>query len=243
MKIFAFASGKGGVGKTSLVLNLATLMARQQKRILVFDGDFGLANVDVQLGLVSRRDLSHVLAGTATLQDIIVKAEQGFWVVPGRSGNNKLPFMTAMEQHGILDQLKSLAVDYDAVLIDVPAGLDNTVLNLCAFADKTIVVTTPDPSAITDAYALIKLLYRQRDINTCQLLMNQAGGMLEGRQACKKITEAARHFLKLDIPVLQNIPYDRNYAIAIKMQEVPVIAFPTGKSSEALAALAGTLLA
>jgi flagellar biosynthesis protein FlhG len=243
MNILAFASGKGGVGKTSLVLNLATLMAQRKKRILVFDGDFGLANVDVQLGLAPRQDLSHVLTGATPLKDIVVKASQGFWVVPGRSGSSTLPFMTAMEQHGILNQLKSLAADYDAVLVDVPAGLDNTVLNLCAFADKTIVIATPDPSAITDAYALIKLLHQGRDVHNCHLLVNQAGGALEGKQTATKITEAARHFLKLDVPSLPPIPYDRNYAIAIKMQEIPVIAFPTGKSSEALATLAGTLLA
>ena len=240
--IYAFASGKGGVGKTSSCLNTAAILAKQGKRVLVFDGDFGLANVDVQLGMTPQKDLSDVIAGYATLADIMVKSEKGFWILPGRSGASNLPFISTLQQKGLLDQLKDLAGSFDIIFIDVPAGLDETVLGLCKFADKTLLVTTPDPSSITDAYAIVKLLHQRYDVANCELLINQAGSVHEGKQTATKLTTAAKNFLGLDLKQIGQIPYDRNYANAVKMQQIVSITFPNAKATEALEELARNLL-
>ncbi|MDD9912275.1 MAG: MinD/ParA family protein [Alphaproteobacteria bacterium] len=240
--IFAFASGKGGVGKTSICLNLAHLLAKKGKKVAVFDGDFGLANADVQLGLTTEKDLSDVLRGQATLQDIMVKSDKGFWLIPGRSGTQNLPFMNALQRHNLLEELKQLAASFDAVFIDVPAGLDENVLSLCTCADKTLLVTTPDPSAITDAYAIIKLLAKRYDNQSCHLIANQAASVTEGQQTATKIVTAAKNFLGVSVPVFGQVPYDRNYAAAVKMQQLVTQAFPNTKASEGLSTLANQII-
>lgn len=239
--IIAVASGKGGVGKTSLSVNLATALAQQKLNVLVFDGDFGLANLDVQLGLAPARDLSDVMNGKATLEEIIIKSERGFSLIPGRSGASNLPFMNTLEQKGILNQLKHLSGAFDLVLIDVAAGLDEQVLGLCAYADRTLLVTAPDPSAITDAYALLKLLKMRHHYAACELVINQAGSQTEAQRTAEKLQTAARTFLGLELPHLASVPYDREFSTAVKMQTIALQAFPNAKASTALSQLATNL--
>ncbi|MFZ2620641.1 MAG: AAA family ATPase [Alphaproteobacteria bacterium] len=240
--MIAMASGKGGVGKTSLTLGIAVLLAKQGKKVLVFDGDFGLANADVQLGLQPKKDLAHVLAGQASLAEVVTKSEHGVYLIPGRSGAGTLAFITALEQQGILQQLRTLAAQFDVVLLDVPAGLDETVLGLCRFADHTVVVTTPDPSSITDAYAVMKLLVTRHDYRRLNMVINQAGSVVEGKQTGKKVTTAAKSFLGVEVPVLGMVMYDRAYSTAVKQQQLPVVASPHGKAAEGVAEVAAALL-
>ncbi len=239
--LIAIASGKGGVGKTSFTLNLAAALAKQQRRILVLDADFGLANIDVQLNLTIKKDLSYVIENKAKLADIIVSTSQGFDVIPGRSGHEKLSFMSLLEQHGIVQQLHDVAKNYDLLLIDLPAGLDSKMLSLCAFADETILITTPDPSAITDAYAVLKLLKKNYNKQHIRLLVNQSGGQLEAKRTFEKLKIAAKSFLKTDLFLFGAIPYDRQYNAAVKMQQLAIEAFPNCKASETIKALAHEL--
>lgn len=230
----AFASGKGGVGKTSLALNTATLMAKQGKKVLLFDGDFGLANVDVQLGLNPEADLASVLNKTHTLADIVQHSLEGFDVIPGHSGAENLAFISQLDQQGIMEALTQLAAAYDVLLLDVPAGLDATVLSLCAYADTTCLVVTPDPSAITDGYAVIKLLLRRLDIQNVQLLVNRATSQKEGDLTVRKIQMAAEQFLGLHVPHLGTVPDDKDYAASVKRQQLAVTSFPNGSTAQAL---------
>ncbi len=231
----ALASGKGGVGKTSLALNMATLMAKQGQKVLLFDGDFGLANVDVQLGLNPAADLASVLNGTHKLPDIVQHTTQGFDVIPGHSGAENLAFISQLDQQGILADLSQLAATYDVLLLDVPAGLDATVLGLCAYADTTCLVVTPDPSAITDGYAVIKLLLRRLDVQNVQLIVNQASTQREGTLTARKIQAAAAQFLGLNVPHIGTVPYDKDYAASVKRQHLAVTTFPSGSTAQALA--------
>ncbi len=236
--IIAMASGKGGAGKTGMTLNLATLLTQQGLKVLVFDGDMGLGNVDVQLGMAPHKDLGHVIAGQATLEEVISKSERGFWVIPGRSGHEQLPFLTALEQRDILKELRNVAGAFDIVIIDVAAGVGKEVLTLVEYADRTLLVTTPDPSSITDAYAVAKLLKVRYNKATCEILVNNAGSEAEGRMTYEKIKTAADKFLGIDLPLVGIVPHDRQYAAAVKMQKIATQAFPNCDAVRALTTIA-----
>ncbi len=232
--VIAFASGKGGAGKTSLCLNTATLLAKQGLKVLVFDGDYGLANIDVQLGITPRHDLGDVLKERCELKDTITKSDRGFYVIPGRSGAESTSFINTLQKRDILNKLRELSGAFDLVIVDVAAGVDDSVLGLTKFADRTILVTTPDPSSITDAYAVVKMQQVRYGQVNCGVLINQAGGQTEGQMTADKIQKAAKQFLNVDLPLYGVVPYDRQYSAAVKQQKLVVEAFPTSPVVEVL---------
>lgn len=238
--MLAIASGKGGAGKTSFTVNLAASLAKAGKKVLVFDGDLGLGNVDVQLGLTPKQDLSHVLLGQATLAQVVCASRLGFDVVPGCSGSDSLPFAGTIQRRALLQQLQELATTYHMVLLDVAAGVGEEVLAVCAAASRTVVVTTPDPSSLTDAYALIKLLKIRKDYTACGVVVNNAATPNEGARTFEKLHTAAQSFLQLKVPLWGVIPHDREYASAIKLQKVASEAFPNSKAVAAIGHIAKT---
>lgn len=235
--LYAVASGKGGVGKTSLTITMAALWAKQGKKVLVIDGDTGLANIDVQLNLKPEKDLGHVLTGKATLLETVVKTPLGFEVAPGRSGHGGLANLPMGAVQVLLRQARSLAPDYDVILLDVAAGISATELAFCAGSDAVLVVTTPDPSAYTDAYALVKLLWKEHGLANTRLIVNMASAR-EGADIHKRLAQAAEHFLGLpDLAYAGHIPPCRQYAQAIKLHQLPVVAFPTSPAVVAVGKL------
>lgn len=220
--IVAVASGKGGVGKTSLTLNIARSLAKQGKKVLVFDADIGLANIDVQLGLAPGKDLSDVLQGRATIKDVIAKSDKGFDVIPGRSGGEDLPFITAVERQQMLRQVQEVAADYDLIMLDVAAGVSDEVLTFAKFADRTLLVVTPDPSSITDAYAVVKLLKLRHNVTNCTVLVNMAGSELDGKETYTKLKTAAEKFLDIKLPFTGVLVHDKAYTQAVRMQLLAV---------------------
>lgn len=241
--LIAVASGKGGVGKTSITLNLARALAKAGKRVLVFDADLGLANIDVQLGLTTEKDLSLVLRGEATLADVVTRTQAGFDVIAGRNGSEDLPFTTALDRRSILNDLRTLSSRYDLVLIDVAAGVNDEVLIFAKAADRTLLVVTPDPSSITDAYAVIKLLKLRHDTTNCDILINQSGTELDGKQTYARLATATEKFLGFKPPLKGVLPHDKQYAQAVRLQQLVLDAFPAAKASETLTTLAKSLLA
>lgn len=255
--IYAIASGKGGVGKTSLTLNLATILAQQGHNVLLLDGDTGLANLDVQLNVQPERDLAHVLANQATLSDILLPIPQSpttkgsITLIPGRAGHAGLTSVTQPQLTTLLTDLHTLSSGsrntdngsrFSITLIDVAAGIAPAQLLMCAQATSTLLVTTPDPSSLTDAYALIKLLWQQHGTSNTRLIVNQAS-KTEAAAVHTRLTTAAEKFLQLPpLPFLTHVPSDKLYATAVKSQQIAALTYPQSTAVEALESLAKTLV-
>ena len=221
--IVAIASGKGGVGKTWFSVTLAHALAKQGKKVLIFDGDLGLANIDVQLGLMANKDLSDVINGHISLQQAIHHFEEGgFDVIAGRSGQASLSNLPLPRINEILKQLRILANHYDVVLIDLGAGVDKSVRFMASAAGTVIVVTTEDPTALTDAYAFIKLTHAAGHADTAHVVVNMATSEKSGERTYHTLARACQNFLQLNPPGLGFIRQDHYVRDAIRAQ-VPIM--------------------
>ncbi len=239
--IVAVASGKGGVGKTGITLNLAALLAKSRKRVLVVDGDLGLANIDVQLGLTPETDLADVMSGKATLKQAVMKGPEGIDIVAGRAGTRRLTFTDALARHDLFKHVQKISSDYDLVLVDVAAGAGAEVLDIIHHCGRMLLVVTPDPAAITDAYALVKLLQRTHGLPQVEVLVNMANDA-DGRRTHEKLATSAQKFLQIDLPLGGIIPFERGWSLAVKMQQLALQSMPHGKSVEKLRDVASNLL-
>jgi flagellar biosynthesis protein FlhG len=206
--VVTIASGKGGVGKTLTTVNLAIAARRMGQSVLIFDGDLGLANVDVVLGLTARYNIRDVLDGNAELKDIIVEGPLGIDLIPSGSGISSLTRLSPAQKQQILDQIERLEETYDLLLIDTGAGIAENVVHFARAADRTVVVTTPEPHAMTDAYALIKVLAEEHDVKSFSLLVNQTRSAEEGFKVSERIAEVAMRFLNVRVSHLGNVPSD-----------------------------------
>ena len=177
-RTLAISSGKGGVGKTFLSVHLAARAARHGSQVLLMDADLGLANVDVMLGITATGSIEQVLDGDAQLRDILVTDIRGFDVMPGGSGLHQLTRLSADRQIILLDHMNALAENYDLILIDTPAGIGENVLYFSSCAGTVLIMLTPDPTSLTDAYALIKVMSRQRGVDRFLIVVNQATGAM-----------------------------------------------------------------
>lgn len=201
-------SGKGGVGKTLTTVNLAVAARRMGRSVLILDGDLGMANVDVVLGLKARYNIRDVLDGNSSLQDIIVAGPLGIDLIPSGSGVSSLTQLSNLQKQHILDQIGAIDRAYDLVLIDTGAGISDTVMQFNSAADQVVVVTTPEPHSMTDAYALIKVLAEEHGTKSCQLLVNQTRSPDEGVKVAERISEVAQRFLGARVSHLVNVPLD-----------------------------------
>ncbi len=217
--IIAVASGKGGVGKTWFSITLAHLFARAGRRTLLFDGDIGLANVDVQLGLTPAQDLSSVFSGRNKMKDVITRYEAGnFDILAGRSGSTSMATLGAARMQPAIDQLLELALQYDNVLIDLGAGIEQHVQMMSQCASKIIVVVTDEPTSLTDAYAFIKLSLARENAPKVDVVVNQAQSQREGEGTYNSLNRACTNFLKFSPPLLGVIRKDNKVKDAIRSQ-------------------------
>ncbi len=217
--IIAVASGKGGVGKTWFSITLSHLIARSGRQVLLFDGDIGLANIDVQLGLSPEKDLGHVFDGKASVEDTIIHHPSGFDVVTGRSGSTRLASASLSSLDRIRGQVIELANNYDAVILDLGAGIEQYVQFLAAAASRCIVVVTDEPTSITDAYAYIKLCVTKLDNPRVSIVVNQAASQNEGRKTFAALEKACTSFLNLQPDLLGVIRKDNKVRDAIRAQK------------------------
>ena len=195
-RIVAIASGKGGVGKTWFAITLAHALSRQGRRVLLFDGDLGLANVDIQLGLMPAHDLATVLAGTRSLaQAVQHHAEGGFDILAGRSGSGALSALDDMALEAVLATLRDAATRYDHVVLDLGAGIDRTTRRMSAFADLLLVLATEEPTSLTDAYAVLKLHHADHATGEARIVVNQAGNATSGERTYATLARACTAFL------------------------------------------------
>lgn len=204
----SISSGKGGVGKTLSTVNIAAHLRRTGHSVLILDGDMGLANCDVVMGINTRYNIRDVIDGHASLRDIVVKTPDGVDLIPSGSGIRELANLSITQLSVIKDQLSQLEGAYDVLLIDTGAGIGNLVVHLNAAADVNLVVTTPEPHALTDAYALMKILAEENGRKAFELLVNQARSEGEGLKVFERIAEVALRFLKVRVSYAGAVPYD-----------------------------------
>ena len=196
----AISSGKGGVGKSTVAVNLAILLTRLGRKVVLLDADMGTANIDVLCNVSAVHTLAHVVAGRRDIEDVIVQAPGGFSLIPGASGLAQMAALSVDERERMIQQFARLEQSYDVLLIDTGAGIGPNVLGLLAAADRVLVVTTPDPTAITDAYAVIKTAYRKHPGLDARLLVNQADNPDEALQVYTRVANVCHKFLQLDLP-------------------------------------------
>lgn len=230
--IIAVASGKGGVGKTWFSITLSHALAKAGKKVLLFDGDLGLANVDVQLGLMPKRDLNDVIRGRLGLDKVTQRFEEGgFDIVAGRSGQASLSALPSQRLTLLRDQLLEVADLYDVVILDLGAGVDRTVRMFSATATKTLLVTTDEPTALTDAYAFIKLGSAAGMSKNISIVVNQASSVLEGERTYKTLLKACENFLRLSPPMAGMVRSDAKVKDAIRHQTPILIRSPNADAA------------
>ncbi len=242
--LIAVASGKGGVGKTWLSITLAHALARTGQRALLFDGDLGLANVDIQLGLQPEQDLSAALGCGQALGDAVqAVTATGFEVIAGRSGSGSLASLSAPGLTALAQQLLALAPSYDRVVLDLGAGVDATVRYLAARCATSLVVTSDEPTALTDAYAFIKLAVKQDPRADLRVVVNMAASQAEGERTYATLHKACSSFLKADPPLAGVIRRDPRVKDAIRSQEPLLTRHPNCEAAGDVEALARQLAA
>lgn len=237
-KVIAITSGKGGVGKTTVTVNLGTALAMSGQRTLLLDGDMSLANIDVLLGLTPKFNLSHVLEGRCTLEETILEGPAGLKVIPASSGLKKMAELSRAENAGIVNAFSDFQPPVDVLLVDTGAGIADTVLTLSAASQEIIVVVTNDPASITDAYALIKVLSREHGVNRIQVLANQVANLGEARELYTGLERVVERFLNVTLVFLGAIPHDEWLRAAIRKQRPVVDLYPSAPSAIAFQALA-----
>ncbi len=241
--IVTIASGKGGVGKTWLSVTLAHAIANMGYQSMLFDGDLGLANADIQLGLMPKQDLSSVIAGRLTLNQAIVDYDDGgFQVIAGRSGSGSLANIAASRLQMIGEDLTLLASAFDHVLIDLGAGVERTVRQLAHNAATCIVVLTDEPTSLTDAYAFIKVTHAERPEVQFRIVTNIINSMREGERTYATLLKACQGFLKISPPLLGTVRRDPRVKEAIRSQMPLLTRYPNTEAAEDVSKIAQQLL-
>ena len=229
--MIAVASGKGGVGKTWLSISLAHALSKQGKKILLFDGDLGLANVDIQLGLVTQYDLSSVITGKIPMTQAVCRSDLGFDVIAGRSGSGSLANIPISRLQMIFDDLQLLCTQYDKVIIDLGAGIEKAVRLFAQNAGTLLVVCTDEPTSLTDAYAFIKVIHTQNPQVDIQIVVNAVASVKEGERTYATLLKACQGFLKISPALLGIVRRDTHVRDAIRTQTSVLQAFPTCDAS------------
>lgn len=238
VKVIAVTGGKGGVGKTNVSLNMAVAMAQQGQRVLVLDADLGLANVDVMLGLRVRRNIAHVLAGQCDLEDILVEGPAGIKIVPATSGTRSMVELSDAEHAGLIRAFSALQDDFDVLIIDTAAGISDMVLSFSRASQDVVLVVCDEPTSITDAYALVKVLSREHGVFRFKVIANMVRSMREGQVLFNKLTKVTDRFLDVALELAAIVPFDDNLRKCVRKQKLIVEAAPKSPAALAFKALA-----
>jgi len=234
----AITSGKGGVGKTSVSVNLAVQLAQMGRRVILMDADLGTANADVICNLNAPRNLSHVVAGQCSLRDAVVDAPGGFRLIAGASGLSQMAALGEYERTRLMDQMQALEQDADLILIDTGAGIGPNVLGFLVAVDQVLVVTTPEPTSITDAYAVIKTACRQRGEMDLRLLVNQVRNEREARDVHGRVAGVCKRFLNQSPAYAGHVLSDSRVPYAVRRRQPFVLEYPASPASMCLHRLA-----
>lgn len=242
-RVVSITSGKGGVGKTAVAANVAVVLAKAGKRVLIVDADLGLANVDVVFGLTPQYNMNHFFSGEKSLEEIVVEGPEGVMILPAGSGLQSVTALTMDQKRRFMEAMDAFEGDFDLVLIDTEAGISENVTYFNVAAQEILVVTTPDPTAITDAYALMKLLSTKYHEKRFNLVINSVQDEDEALEVYKKLTIVSNRYLDISIDYLGCIPFDKKLREAVARQTVSVELFPNSKTTGAFEGLAHNLTA
>ena len=237
-RVIAVTSGKGGVGKTNVAVNLAIAVAQFRKRVVLVDLDLGLANADILLDVTPKFNLSQALVGRKTIDEIAVPAMGGIRLVPGASGVERLANLSDVERASLLDSFEALHRDADYIIFDTGAGISKNTTAFLAAADDVIVVTMPEPTAVVDAYAVIKMLSKELDHGDLFILMNQCSGRQEAEKFANGISVTANKLLNVYVEKLGYILTDPRVPQAVRQRRPFVMAYPGCPASQCLRSIA-----
>jgi flagellar biosynthesis protein FlhG len=237
-RVIAITSGKGGVGKTNIVANLGYAFSKQGKKVLVLDADIGLGNLDVLLGMAPKYNLSHFILGEKRLEDIIISGPGDMQILPASSGIQELTVLSHDQKIKLLTEIDALIDSVDVLFIDTAAGISSNVMDFSVTAHEIIVVVSPEPTSITDAYALMKVLSLKYSESCCYLLTNLVVNAQEGREVFRQLKLVTNKFLDIDIDHLGSVVFDENVTTCIKNQKIVCELYPETEASKCYSRLA-----
>jgi len=238
VRVLAVASGKGGVGKTNVSVNLAVSLAKTGQKVMLMDADLGLANVDIMLGLNTPYNLSHVMDGSKSLSEVIIKGPAGIDIIPAASGLQHMAELTPVEHAGLIQAFSELNNELDVLIVDVAAGIADSVVSFCRAAHEVVVVVCDEPASITDAYALIKVLSREYGIQRFRVVANMAQDPKHGRVLFSKILAVTDRFLDVTMDYMGAVPFDHALRKAVQQQRAVVELSPQAVVSQAFREMA-----
>lgn len=239
-KVIAVTSGKGGVGKTSIAINFAIALTELDKRVLVFDADLGMANVDVLLNLKPEYDILDVITGNKKVKEVIVNGPKGIRFIPGASGLQQLAYLSDSQFNNIISGFNEIEGEYDYMLIDTGAGLSRNVTDFLLASDEVFLVTTTEPHAIMDAYSIVKVMTDLKADKNINLMVNRCESPGEALTVANKMQVTGRRFLNVEINYLGHILEDKNVSRSIKSQVPLLVQSPEAPASRCIRALAKT---
>ena len=234
VKVIAVTGGKGGVGKTNVSVNLSVALADMGRRVVLMDADLGLANVDVMLGVKPKRNIVDVLSGECELSDVLVEVSENFSIVPASSGTQEMTALGAHEHAELIHAFSSLDNTLDVLVIDTAAGISDSVVSFVRAAQEVVVVVCDEPTSITDAYGLIKLLHRDYGLTRFRVLANMVRSEQEGRAMFGKLMTVTDRFLDVTLQYLGSIPFDENVRKAVRKQKPLIELYSSCKAAVAL---------
>ncbi|MBI5575301.1 MAG: MinD/ParA family protein [Deltaproteobacteria bacterium] len=242
VRTITVASGKGGVGKTNVVANLGIALRKMGKEVLILDADLGLSNVDILLHLAPRFNIQHVLRGEKRLKDVIVEGPCGIKILPASSGVQELTRLDESQRMRLLEEFDAYDGDIDVLLVDTCAGISENVAFFCIAAQEIVIVTSPEPTALTDAYALIKVLFTRYQEKEFRILVNSARNEAEAMEVYRKLSIAADRFLNVSLDYLGYLPFDKSVHEAVRSQKAFIEMAPMGSASRAVNELASRFI-
>lgn len=238
VKTIAITGGKGGVGKTSVSVNLGVMLAQQGKSVMLLDADLGLANVDIMLGLNGRHDLSHVISGESTLEEVMMSGPAGLKVIPAASGKGHMARLGAVEHGSLIRAFGELSQDVDILLVDTAAGINESVVTFSRAVNEVIVVVCDEPASITDAYGLIKVLFRQHGVDRFHILANMTDTAHQGQELFARLVRVTQRFLDVTLSYMGAVPRDEYLRKAVRRQLAVVDAYPRSRAALAFRKMA-----
>lgn len=238
VQVIAVSGGKGGVGKSNIAVNLSIALAEMKRRVVLLDADLGLANVDVLLGLKAVHTLADVLAGTHSLAEVLVTGPSGLKIVPASSGVQRMAELSSSEHAGLINAFNELSDQVDVLMIDTAAGISDTVVSFVRAAHEVIIVVCDEPSSITDAYALIKLLNKEYGLQRFRVIANMTRNPQEGTSMFNKLNGVCERFLDVTLQFVGQVPFDENVRNAVRKQKALLEFAPTSKAAQAIRGLA-----